>query len=179
MEGDAETGVMVMRMEAGLDIGPTVMEERTPIGRKTFGELHDELAELGAGLMVRALAAVQRGAVTPRSQQNIGATYAKKIANEEARIDWRRPAIEIDCVIRGLSPVPGAWTTLAGERLKILRAEPVEGSGKPGEVLDDRLLVACGEGALRLTQLQRSGRATMRADDLLRGYRVAAGTVLA
>jgi methionyl-tRNA formyltransferase len=175
MSGDTETGVMVMRMEAGLDSGPVLMTEQTPIGRKTFGALHDELAELGAGLVLRALAAIERGTIEARSQPNINATYAKKITNAETRIDWSRPAQEIDCLIRALSPAPGAWCELRGERLKILFAEPVEGHGPPGEVIDDRLLVACGSGAIRLLRLQRAGRAAMNAEDFLRGFALKAG----
>jgi methionyl-tRNA formyltransferase len=137
--------------------------------------LHDELADLGAGLMVRALAAVERGMIEARTQANINATYAKKISNAETRIDWSRPAEEIDCLIRALSPVPGAWCELGGERLKILYAEPAEGDGSPGEMLDDNLLVACRTGALRLLRLQRAGRAAMNAQDLLRGFALEPG----
>ena len=176
MAGDRETGVMVMRMEEGLDTGPVLSEERMAIGRKTFGDLHDELARLGAGLMVRTLAAIERGSFTGHSQHNIGATYARKIANAETRIDWTRPANEIDCLIRGLSPHPGAWCEYRNERFKVLFAEPVEASGLPGQILDDRLTVACKTGALRLTQLQRAGRAPMKADELLRGYAMPLGT---
>jgi methionyl-tRNA formyltransferase len=175
MEGDAETGVMVMRMETGLDTGPILMEERTPIGRKTFGALHDELAQLGAGLTVRSLAAIERGVIESRRQPNVGAMYANKISNAETHIDWTRSADEIDCLIRALSPVPGAWCELRGERLKILYAEPAEGRGPPGEVLDDRLLIACGTGAVRLVKLQRSGRAVMEAQEFLRGFSLGPG----
>ena len=175
MEGDTETGVTVMRMETGLDTGPVLMDERTPIGRKTFGGLHDELAELGAGLMVRALAAIERGVIESKRQPNIGATYAAKIANDETRIDWTRPAEEVDCLIRGLSPVPGAWCDLRGERLRVLYAEHGEGRGPPGQVLDGRLLIACGTGALRLTRLQRAGRAAMDASTFLRGFSLGPG----
>src|SRR5215831_4751042 len=167
MAGDEETGVMVMRMEQGLDTGPVLSEERVAIARKTFGDLHDELAHLGAGLVVRTLAAVERGNVNGHSQHNVGATYAKKIENAETRIDWTRPAEEVDCLIRGLSPHPGAWSEYRNERLKILYAEPAEGAGAPGQILDDRLTVACRTGALRLTRLQRAGRAPMTAQDLL------------
>jgi methionyl-tRNA formyltransferase len=178
MAGDQETGVMVMRMEQGLDTGPGLSEERTAIGRKTFGDLHDELASLGAGLMVRTLAAIERGHVVGHSQHNVGATYAKKIENAETHIDWTRPADEVDCLIRGLSPFPGAWCEYRNERLKILYAEPAEGAGAPGQILDDRLTVACRTGALRLTRLQRAGRAPMTAADLLRGYAIPAGVRL-
>src|SRR5262249_28493088 len=145
---------------------------------KTFGDLHDELAHLGAGLMIRTLAAIERGGVTGHSQHNIGATYAKKIENTETRIDWTRPADEVDCLSRGLSPDPGAWCEYRNERVKILYAEPVDAAGAPGQILDDRLTVACRTGALRLTRLQRAGRAPMRAEDLLRGYAVPAGARL-
>jgi len=153
-------------------------EERTTIARKTFGELHDELGELGAGLMVRTLASVERGVASAHSQTNIGATYAKKIENNETRIDWTKPAEEVDWLIRGLSPFPGAWCEYRKERLKILNVEPAEGRGTPGEILDDRLTVACRTGALRLTRLQRAGRAPMTAEDLLRGYAIPAGARL-
>jgi len=179
MAGDAETGVMVMRMNEGLDTGPVLMAERVPVGRKTSGELTAELSRLGADLMVRALGALERGAVTPRPQPDDGVTYAKKISKEEARIDWSKSAAEIDCHIRGLSPFPGAWTEVHGERLKILYAEPVSGSGKPGALLDDALTVACGEGALRLVKVQRAGKSVMTAAELLKGFALPRGTQLA
>jgi methionyl-tRNA formyltransferase len=179
MAGDSETGVMVMRMEEGLDTGPVLMAERTPVGRKTYGELHDELARLGADLMARAMSAVSLGQASETPQPEDGATYAKKILKDEARIDWTKPARELDCLIRGLSPFPGAWCEVKGERVKILFADPTDGKGAPGEVLDDKLLVACGEGALRLRSLQRPGKSVMAADDLLRGYAVPKGTILA
>ncbi len=180
MAGDAETGVMVMRMEEGLDTGPVLMAERTPIGRKTYGQLHDELARLGADLMARALAALARGSVEAQAQAQAaeGVTYAKKIAKEEARIDWSRPAREIDCLVRGLSPHPGAWCEMKGERVKILYAEPVEGSGAPGMLLDDELTIACGSGALKPERLQRAGRGPMEAGDFLRGFPLHAGETL-
>jgi methionyl-tRNA formyltransferase len=170
MAGDAETGVMVMRMEAGLDTGPVLMAERVAVGRKTYGELHDELSRLGADLMVRALSALERGSVTETPQSDEGAIYAKKILKEEARIDWTKSSREIDCLVRSLSPVPGAWCEVKGERLKILYAEPAEGHGTPGTILDDKLTIACGEGALRLVRLQRAGKSLMTADELLRGF---------
>ncbi len=178
MAGDTETGIMVMRMEEGLDTGPVLMAERTPVGRKTYGELHDELARLGADLMVRALSALERGSITEQPQPADGATYAKKILKEEARIDWTKPAHEIDCLIRGLSPAPGAWCEVKGERLKILYAEPVSGSGASGTLIDDKLTVACGDGALRLVRLQRAGKSVMTAEELLRGFALPRGTVL-
>jgi methionyl-tRNA formyltransferase len=178
MAGDTETGVMVMRMEEGLDTGPVLMAERTQVGRKTYGDLHDELSRLGADLMVRALSALERGSITEQPQDADGATYAKKILKDEARIDWTKSAREIDCLIRGLSPVPGAWCEVKGERLKILYADPVSDSGEPGTLLDDKLTVACGEGALRLIRLQRAGKSVMTADELLRGFALPRGTVL-
>jgi len=178
MAGDTETGVMVMRMEEGLDTGPVLMAERTPVGRKTYGDLHDELARLGADLMVRALSALERGSITEQSQPADGATYAKKILKDEARIDWTKSAREIDCLIRGLSPVPGAWCEVKGERLKILYAEPVSGGSTPGMLIDDKLTVACGEGALRLIRLQRAGKSAMTADELLRGFVLSRGEQL-
>ncbi len=170
MAGDAETGVMAMRMEEGLDTGPVLMAERITIGRKTYGELHDELARLGGDLMMRALGALERGSIVEQPQSEEGVIYAKKITKEEARIDWTKPARDLDCLIRALSPSPGAWCEARGERLKILYAEPVEVSGAPGEILDDQLTVACGDGALRLTRLQRAGKSAMSATELLRGF---------
>jgi len=178
MAGDAETGVMVMRMEEGLDTGPILMAERVAIDRKTSGELRDVLARLGAHLMARALATLARGSVEERAQGSEGATYARKIAKEETRIEWAKPAREVDGLIRGLSPQPGAWCEARGERLKILYAEPVDGSGCPGEILDDRLTVACGEGALRLARVQRAGRVAAEAAEFLRGFPLRKGEQL-
>ena len=175
MAGDAETGVMAMRMEEGLDTGPVLMAERVQIGRKTAGELTQEMARLGADVMARALAALERGSVTETPQPEAGVTYAKKILKEEARIDWTKSAAEIDCLIRGLSPSPGAWCEADGERLKILYAEPVTGHGTPGEILDDVLTIACGDGALRLVRLQRAGKSVMTASELLRGFALTRG----
>jgi methionyl-tRNA formyltransferase len=179
MAGDAETGVMVMRMDEGLDTGPVLMAERVRIGRKTSGELSAELSRLGADLMVRALGALERGGIAPQPQPEEGVTYAKKISKEEARIDWSKSAAEIDCHIRGLSPFPGAWTEANGERLKILYAEPVTGSAKPGVLLDDNLTVACGNGGLRLIKVQRAGKSVMSAEELLKGFALVRGTQLA
>jgi methionyl-tRNA formyltransferase len=179
MAGDAETGVMVMRMEEGLDTGPFLLTAKTPIGRKTAGELTDELASTGAKLMARGLKLLESGSFTAVPQGEEGVTYAKKILKDEARIDWTKSAAEVDCHIRGLSPWPGAFSEAAGERLKILYAEPVAGRGAPGTVLDDQLTIACGEGAVRLARVQRPGKAAMAAADLLRGWSLAKGTVLA
>ncbi|MEI9995902.1 MAG: methionyl-tRNA formyltransferase [Rhizomicrobium sp.] len=178
MAGDTETGVMSMRMEEGLDTGPVLMAERTPIGRKTYGELHDELARLGADLMARTVGALERGSAVETPQPADGATYAKKILKDEARIDWHKPAHEIDGLIRGLSPIPGAWSEVKGERVKILNCELATGTGAPGSLLDDTLTIACGEGALRLTRLQRPGKSAMDAKDLLRGFPLGRGTLL-
>ena len=169
---------MVMRMEEGLDTGPVLMSERTAIDRKTYGELHDELARLGADLMARALAALERRSIEEHPQPSEGATYAKKISKEEARIDWTKSAHEIDCLIRALSPAPGAWCGAKGERLKVLYSEPVVGRGSPGEIVDEQLTVACGERALRLTRLQRAGRGMMSADELLHGFSLPKGARL-
>jgi methionyl-tRNA formyltransferase len=154
------------------------MAERVRIGRKTSGELADELSRLGADLMVRTLSALERGAVAENPQSSEGVTYAKKIAKDEARIDWTKSAAEIDGLIRGLSPWPGAFTEARGERLKILFAEPVPGKGVPGEIVSDDLTVACGEGALRLKRVQRAGSRVMAADELLKGRALPAGTKL-
>jgi len=183
MAGDTETAVMVMRMGEGLDTGPICLAERVPIGSNTTaGELHDELARVGASLMVRALAALERGSLDATPQPDTGVTYAAKIDKAEARIDFSRPAAQVHNLIRGLSPYPGAWFEAgpAGrrERIKVLRSELVEGSGAPGTILDDKLTVACGEGAVRLVLLQRAGRKPMPADEFLRGFELAPGTQL-
>lgn len=174
--GDEETGVMVMRMDEGLDTGPVLMAERVRIGRKTSGELASELSRLGAGLIVRALAALERGAVAGEPQPAEGATYAKKISKDEARIDWTKSAMEIDCLVRGLAPAPGAFTEVKGERLKVLYAIPVNDRGEPGEVITDDLTVACGEGALKLLKVQRAGSRAMEARELLKGFALPPGT---
>jgi len=176
MAGDEETGVMVMQMEEGLDTGPVLMAERVRIGRKTSGELTAELSRLGADLMVRALGALERGAVTPQRQAEVGVTYARKISKDEARIDWSKSAAEIDAMIRGLVPSPGAFTEVKGERLKILSALPVKDRGEPGEVITDDLTVACGEGALKLLKAQRAGKGAMEARELLKGFPLPPGT---
>jgi len=183
MAGDAETGVMVMRMEAGLDTGPVAMAERIAIAPDwTTGDLHDRLARLGADLMVRALAALSRGGLRAVPQAEQGVTYAAKIDKSETRIDWSRPAFEVHHHIRGLSPFPGAWCEMQFggkiERVKILRSTLAAGSGAPGAVLDDQLTIACGEGALRLVELQRAGGKPLQAAEFLRGAAVAVGARL-
>jgi methionyl-tRNA formyltransferase len=183
MAGDAETGVMVMRMEEGLDTGPIAMAERLAIvPDATAGDLHDQLARLGADLMVRALGALERGGLALTPQPQAGVAYASKLGKDETRIDWSRPWNEVHDHIRGLSPFPGAWFEIAGERapvrVKVLRSTRGEGSGPPGTVLDDVLTVACGEGAVRLVELQRAGRQPMESDEFLRGTPLRAGSVL-
>jgi methionyl-tRNA formyltransferase len=175
MAGDAETGVMVMRMDEGLDTGPVLMAERVMIGRQTSGELAERLARLGADLMVRALGALERGAITAQPQSIEGVTYAKKISKDEARIDWSKSAAEIDSLVRGLAPWPGAFTEVNGERLKILFAEPVARRGPVGEVIGDDLTITCGEGALRLLKVQRAGGKAMATADLLKGFALPKG----
>lgn len=176
MAGDAETGVMVMRMEEGLDTGPVAMAEKVAIGPdETAGELHDRLKVIGADLMGRAVAALSRDALSFRPQGEEGALYASKIEKAEARIDWSRPAREVHDRIRGLSPFPGAWFVLGGERVKVLRASFADGAGAPGELLDDRLAVACGEGAVRLLLVQRAGKQPVDAVAFLNGARLARG----
>ncbi|MCC0065968.1 MAG: methionyl-tRNA formyltransferase [Rhodovulum sp.] len=170
MAGDGETGVSIMVMEPGLDTGPVLLRSALPIGpQDTAGTLHDALAGLGARSIVATLERLD--ALEPQVQPAEGATYAAKIDKAEARIDWTRPAEEIDRQIRGLSPHPGAWTMLGGERVRILLGEIVPGAGAPGTPLDDGLTIACGSGALRLTRLQRAGRAAMEAGEYLRGLR--------
>jgi methionyl-tRNA formyltransferase len=174
MACDSSTGVMAMRMEEGLDTGPVLMAERVAIGRKTYGELHDELARLGADLMGRALGALERGSVGATPQANEGVTYAKKIEKAETRIDWSKTARSLDCHIRGLSPAPGAWFEAKAERIKLLLAEPVGGKGAPGEVLAD-FAIACGDGALKPVTVQRAGRAVADWAAFLRGFALQPG----
>ncbi len=167
MAGDAETGVCIMAMEAGLDTGPVLLREATEIGPEdTTGDLHDRLSAMGAQLIVEALARLND--LTPRPQPAQGVTYAEKIDKAEARIDWTRPAVEVDRAIRGLSPFPGAWCEIGGDRARLLRSRLAEGSGAPGEVLSG-LTVACGDGAVEILQAQRPGKRVMAADEFLRG----------
>jgi methionyl-tRNA formyltransferase len=180
MAGDKETGVMAMKMEEGLDTGPIAMPERVPIGADaTTGELHDTLARLGADLMLRALGALEKDQLHLTPQALDGVTYAKKIDKSETHIDWTKSWQEVHNHCRGLSPFPGAWCELAGAgRVKILCTAKGEGLGPPGRVLDDKLTIACGSGAVRLLQLQRAGKQPMAADEFLRGTPVAPATVL-
>jgi methionyl-tRNA formyltransferase len=183
MAGDAESGVTVMQMAAGLDTGPIAMMEKVPIGPDTTaGELHDRLAVLGAHLMGRALEELERGALPLQPQPEAGVTYAAKLDRAETRIDWRAPWRQVHDHARGLSPSPGAWFELLLDgkpvRVKVLRTTQGQGGGAPGTVLDDRLTVACGEGAIRIVELQRAGARAMAAEEFLRGSPLAPGTRL-
>ncbi len=184
MAGDSESGVSIMRITEGLDAGPVCLVRRVKIlPEMTAGELHDALAPLGAALMVKALAELEQGRLTCRPQHDGAATYAPKLDPREMRINWRLRSREVHDRIRGLSPYPGAWFEIeAGgkrERIKALRSAPAKGSGPAGTLLDDRLTVACGKGAVRLTEVQRGGRKPMPAADFLRGVTLRSGTVLA
>jgi methionyl-tRNA formyltransferase len=179
MAGDKETGVMAMKMDEGLDTGPIAMAERVVIGPDmTTGELHDTLAPLGARLMPVALGALERGSLQLTPQPAEGTTYATKIDKSETRIEWGKPWNVVHDHCRGLSPFPGAWFELDGARVKVLRTTKGDGKGAPGTVLDDKLTIACGDGAVRLVELQRAGKQPMRADEFLRGTQVPRGTVL-
>lgn len=180
MAGDAEAGVAVMRMEAGLDTGPVGLEERIALRPDmTAGDLHDALAPIGADLMGRAVGAIDRGTLRFHPQPENGVTYAHKIDKAECRIDWSRPAIAVVRQIMGLSPFPGAFFEAdlgrGRERIKVLRARGADGAGPAGTALDDSLLIACGDGALRATLLQRAGKGPLAAADFLRGTRIPAG----
>jgi len=176
MAGDAETGVAVMQMEAGLDTGPVLAEARTPIRPDdTAGTLHDRLARIGAPLMAETLARLPLPAMP---QPDVGVTYATKIDKAEAHVDWNRPAAEVDRHIRGLAPFPGAWSEIGGQRVKLLMSRAEPGRGAPGTALDDNLLIACADGAVRLTRLQRAGKAPADADAFLQGFKVPKGTAL-
>ncbi|MGE5546674.1 MAG: methionyl-tRNA formyltransferase [Solirubrobacterales bacterium] len=180
LAGDAESGVTIMQMDQGLDTGAMLLTETLPItGETTASSLHDALAAMGARMIVDALARVAAGTAVATPQPEDGVTYAAKLAKDEGRIDWSHPAIALERAVRALNPWPGVWCEVGGERLKILAAEVTAGSGAPGSVIDDRLAVACGEGALRLTRVQRAGKAPMTAEELLRGFAVPKGTALA
>jgi methionyl-tRNA formyltransferase len=185
MAGDTRTGVAVMRMEEGLDTGPMAMVTGVAIGPDmTAGELHDELARAGAALMVHSLGVLAQGALPLIPQPDEGVTYAAKIDKNETRIDWTQPWQAVHNHCRGLSPFPGAWFELPGVakdtmRIKVLRATRGDGTGPPGTVLDDKLTIACGDGAVRILELQRAGKQPMKAGEFLRGSPLAAGTRLA
>ena len=180
MAGDTESGVMVMRMEEGLDTGPVAMTARISIGADiTAGDLHDELTLQGAVLIVPALEKLAQGTLTLTPQASEGITYAAKIDKNETRIAWDKPWQQVHNHVRGLSPFPGAWCEFSGQRLRILRTTRGEGSGSPGKVLDDKLTIACSDGAIRITELQRAGKGAMTAEEFLRGVKVAPGASLA
>jgi methionyl-tRNA formyltransferase len=184
MAGDCETGMMVMKMDKGLDTGPVALTRAVPIGETmTAGELHDSLMHVGAALMSEAMERLEAGELPLTPQSDEGVAYAAKISKEETRIDFSRPAGDVHNHIRGLSPFPGAWFELAiagrAERIKVLGSQKVEGTGAPGTVLDDALTIACGEGAVRPTRLQRAGGKALPAAEFLRGTPIAAGTRIA
>jgi methionyl-tRNA formyltransferase len=180
MAGDKDTGVTVMKMEESLDTGPIAMAERVAIeADSTAGDLHDVLARSGADLMLRALGALERDALQLGPQSAAGVTYAGKIRNDETPIDWSRPWQHVHDHCRGLSPFPGAWFVFSGAaRIKVLRTTRGSGEGPPGRVLDERLTIACGEGAVRILELQRAGRQPMRAEEFLRGTPIPPGSTL-
>ena len=175
MAGDEVTGITIMQMEAGLDTGPMLLRREIMIAVKNAAQVTEELAGIGAALMVEALALE---AFDGEPQPDDGVTYAAKIAKEEGRIDWSRPATEIARQVQGLAPFPGAWFEVVGERIKLLNAEAITAQGVAGEVLDDQLTIACGDGAIRPKLLQRAGKSAMQRDDLLRGFAIPAGTRL-
>lgn len=177
MAGDAESGVCIMQMDAGLDTGPVLLEEKTPIlAQDTTADLHDRLAGIGADAIVNALG--QLDDLAPVPQPELGVTYAHKIDKSEAKVDWTAPATEVDRKIRGLSPFPGAWCEVDGQRVKLLASRLAEGQGSAGEILDDALTVACGDGAVQLLRLQRAGKGAQDADVFLRGFPVSQGQQL-
>ncbi|MGH6988262.1 MAG: methionyl-tRNA formyltransferase [Stellaceae bacterium] len=179
LAGDAETGITIMKMDQGLDTGPILLQDPVPIGpRMIAAELHDLLAFRGAELLTNALDAFAQGSIVPRPQPADGATYAKKLDRAEGAIDWRKPAIEIDRLVRALNPRLPTWFLHEGERLKLLAAVPVAGEGAPGTVLDTAPTIACGTGALWLLRLQREGRAAQGAAEFLRGHPLPPGTCL-
>jgi methionyl-tRNA formyltransferase len=176
MAGDDVTGVTIMQMEAGLDTGPMLLSKEVPIERKNAAQLTEELAVIGAELMIGYLAEPDR--YPPAAQPEEGVTYATKIRKEEARIDWAFPALQILHQVRGLAPFPGAWFEVQGERIKLLDAEVVDGDGRPGQVLDGKLRIACGEAALLPLLVQRAGKGAMSAEELVRGFAIPDGTIL-
>ena len=176
LAGDSKTGVTIMQMEAGLDTGPMLAKVTTPVDSKTTGELTEQLAASGAELMAAVLADLTR--YPPQVQPEEGVTYAHKIDKAETRIDWNQPAQQVERQVRAFAPAPGAWFEFEGERCKVLAAQLAEGQGAPGTVLDDALTIACGDGAIRPTLVQRAGRPAMATQDLLRGWAIAPGAQL-
>jgi len=183
LAGDNETGITIMQMDQGLDTGAILLSESSAItAEDTGGRLHDRLAGMGARLILTALDRLASGQLKPKPQPVEGATYAAKLTREEERLDWRRPASDLQRQVRAFSPSPAAWCDMAGERIKVLEAEALSGSGSgsaaPGTLLDDRLTIACGEGALRLLRVQRPGKAVMDSAAFLRGFRLSVGSLL-
>jgi methionyl-tRNA formyltransferase len=177
LAGDDETGVTIMQVDEGLDTGPILLVGRTPITAETTAEtLHDTLAEVGAGLMVEALDGVVAGTLTARPQPEVGAIYARKLERDEGRLDWTRPASELERAVRALNPWPGVWFEYRDERIRVLAAEAGVASAEPGTVVDGRLTIGCGEGVLRPLRVQRAGRAPVDTDAFLRGFSVPEGT---
>jgi methionyl-tRNA formyltransferase len=179
LAGDRETGVTIMKMDEGLDTGPVLLTARVPITLETTAAmLHEALADIGARLLVQALPGVVAGTLRPTPQAKDGATYAWKLDRQEGRLDWRCSAVDLERSVRALNPRPGVWFEHGAERIKVLAAEVIERAGPPGMILDERMTVACGEAALRLTLLQRAGRAPAPAGSFLRGYPLPPGTQL-
>lgn len=181
LAGDQQTGVTIMQMDEGLDTGDMLVGGVIPItNRTTASSLHDALAEQGASLIVAALAALEAGTLRPTPQPATGETYASKLTRDDGWLDWRKSAMELERQVRALTPWPGTWFPYAGGVMKVSAAEAVAGSpdAVPGEVLDDRLTIACGDGAFRPSRIQRPGKAPMAVDDMLRGFPIAAGTRL-
>ena len=181
LASDTETGVCAMLMEAGLDTGPVLMCERTSIGpMTTAGELHDTLASLGAPLILRALDALAAGTSTAIPQSAYGVTHAAKIGPDDARLDWRKPAVELERIVRAMAPLPGAWFEHDDARIKVtlVVATDLADDSRPGAVTDEELTVRCGVGALKLVRLQRAGRRPMSATTFLRGYAINRGAIL-
>ena len=179
MAGDTEAGVVTMQMDVGLDTGPMLMTERTPITPNTTGgDLHDALSDIGARLIVPTLAGLDTGALKPIIQPEDGVTYANKLSRADGLLDWRRPAVELERTIRALSPQPRAWFPYEAATIKTGAATVEAATGTPGTVLDHSLLIACGDGALRLTMVQRPGKAMTDADAFLRGFSIAKGAIL-
>ena len=177
LSGDAQTGICIMQMEAGLDTGPVLLREATEIGaEETTGALHDRLSAMGATLIIQALSRLD--GLTPEVQPEEGVTYAQKIDKAEAAIDWTRRAEEISRQIRGLAPFPGAWTLLGEHRIKLLGARVVDGQGAPGTALDDGFTIACGAGAVQVTRAQRAGKGAQDAETFLRGMAIPQGATL-
>ncbi len=177
MAGDEETAVCIMKMDKGLDTGDVLAVERLAVGGWTAGELHDKCAELGAEMVLQVVGNIEN--LTPQKQSEAGVTYAKKITREDEKIDWTVSAVKVENKIRGLNPFPGAYFEYKGEKIKVLAAEVVDGGGKAGVALDDTLTIACGKGALRITQLQKSGKRVMTAKEFLNGAKIPKDTCLA